>query len=314
MIYTISIAFPIMLSALGTGLGQGLIGLKAIQAVDIQPSASTEINKISLIGMAMSETAAIFGLVISILLIMDTTVPVNYDSATLGRIGISLAIGLSGFIAGISSSMPVQAACLSVDRQPFFSNKILQFMLLTQTVIMTPNIFGFLIALFINIQTSTVPDLNGGLQLLAAGLSIGIGSVGPSIGLSLFAYSACIAIGVNRKSYNKILPFTFISEAIIETPIIFSFLVSLLILNVHIKPTAPITQGICFIAAAICMSLSTIGTGISAGKTGSAACEQIGNTPEHYSKISNISLLALAMIDTFAIYGFIIAVILIYTI
>lgn len=312
--YILSIAFPVTMSALGAGIGQGLIGLKAVQAMDIQPSAASEINKISTVGLSMTETAAILGLVISIILNFDTSIPLDYQSAALGRIGIGIAIGLSGLVAGIASSLPAQAACLSAARQPFFANKILQLMLLTQTVIMTPNIFGFIIALLINIKIATVSNMNEGLQMLAAGLSIGIGSIGPCIGLSLFAYSACTAIGINRKSYSKILPFTFISEAIIETPVIFSFLVSLLILNVHVAATAPIMQGICFIAASIAMSFCTIGTGISAGKTGSAACDQIGNSPEHYSMISKIGLLSLAMIDTFAIYGFIIAIILIYTI
>ena len=314
MMYTLSIATPVVMTALGAGIGQGLIGIKAIEAMDIQPTASSEINRMSTIGLSLTETAAIFGLVISIMLHMDTSVPVSYENAALGRLGMTIAIGLSGFIAGIASSLPAQAACLSVARQPFFASKIVQLMLITQTIIMTPNIFGFVIALFINTQVAHVADLNGGLQLLAAGLSIGIGSIGPSIGLSLFAASACTAIGVSRKSYSKILPFTFISEAIIETPAIFSFLIALLILNVRIQPDAPITQGLALIAAGICMGLTTLGTGISTGQTGSAACTLIGNSPEHYSKISNVSLLALAMIDTFAIYGFIIAIILIYTI
>jgi F0F1-type ATP synthase membrane subunit c/vacuolar-type H+-ATPase subunit K len=62
------------------------------------------------------------------------------------------------------------------------------------------------------------------------------------------------------------------------------------------------------------MGLSTIGTGISAGRVGSASCKHIGNAPDIYPIISKIGLLALTMIDTFAIYGFIIAIILIYAI
>jgi len=313
MMYTISIAIPVIMSALGAGIGQGLIGMKSIEALHIQPSASAEIRKVSTIGLSFTETAAILGLVLSIMLYIDTTIPISFYDAALGRIGISLAIGLSGFIAGITSSWPAQAACLSVAKQPFFSNKILQLMLLTQTVISTPNIFGFLIALFIKAQIPFVSNTNQGLRLLAAGLSIGLGSIGPCIGLSAFAAAACTAIGINRKSYSKILTFTFISEAIIETPVLFSFIISLLILSIKVNPEASIVQGIAFIAAAICMGLSTVGTGISTGITGAAACNQIGIKPEEYSTISNISLFSLAMIDTCAIYGFIISIMLIYS-
>lgn len=314
LLYTLSTAFPVTLAALGAGIGQGLIGFKSLQAVDTQPHAATEIGRISLIGMALTETSAILGLVVSIMLLLDTSTPINYLYASYGKIGVSFAIGLTSLIAGIASSLPAQAACLSVARQPFFSNKILQLMLLTQSIIVTPNIFGFIIALLINIKIATVNDLNGGLQLLAAGISIGIGSIGPCIGLSLFAASACTAVGINRKSYSKILPFTFICEGIIETPVIFSLLIALLILNVDIICDGSALQGIALLSAALCMSLSTIGTGISAGRVGSAASQQIGNAPDIYPIVSKVGLLALAMIDTFAIYGFIIAIILIYAI
>lgn len=314
MMYTVSIAIPVIMSAIGAGIGQGLIGMKAIEAIHIQPTASSEIRKISTVGLSFTETAAILGLVVSMMLYIDTSIPISLYDAALGRIGMSFAIGLSGLIAGITSSLPAQAACLAVAQQPFFSNKILQLMLLTQTVITTPNIFGFLIALLIKAQAPFVTNLNEGLQLLAAGLAMGLGSLGPSIGLSTFAAAACTAIGVNRKSYSKILTFTFISEAIIETPALFSFLVSLLILSIKIKPEASIAQGISFVAAALCMGLSTVGTGISTGITGAQACKEIGQTPEQYSIISNIGLFSLAMIDTCAIYGFIISILLIYTI
>ncbi|MBP6869978.1 hypothetical protein KBC04_03790 [Candidatus Babeliales bacterium] len=314
MLYLISIAIPVTLSALGAGIGQGMIGVKSLKAIDIQPFSAPEINKISLIGMTLTETSAILGLVVSIMMLLDSSIPADYYYASFGKLGMGLAIGLTGFIAGVASSFPAQAACLSVARQPFFSNKILQLMLVTQTLIMTPNVFGFIIALLINMKTPCITDLNGALQLLAAGLVIGVGSIGPCIGLSQFAAAACTAIGINRKAYAKILPFTFVCEAIIETPVIFSLLIALLIWNVEILPSTPEIKGLTLIAAAICMSLSTIGTGFSAGKTGAAACEQIGQTPEAISIISKVGFLALAMIDTFAIYGFIVSIILIYAI
>ena len=312
MLYVISIGLPVTLSALGAGIGQGMIGITALKAIDVQPHSAPEINKLSLIGMTMTETSAILGLVVSIMLLLDNSIPVNYYYASYGKFGIALAIGLTGFIAGYASSLPAQAACMSVARQPFFSNKILQLMLVTQTLIMTPNVFGFIIALLINMKTPFIFDLNSGLHMLAAGLVIGVGSIGPCIGLSNFAAAACTAIGVNRKSYAKILPFTFVCQAIIETPIIFSLLVALLIWNIHIDATSSAIKGLSLVAAAICMSLSTLGTGLSAGKTGAAACQQIGKYPEATSMISKVGFLALAMIDTFAIYGFIISIILIY--
>jgi F-type H+-transporting ATPase subunit c len=318
-LYTLSVAIPVTLSALGTSIGQGLIGKKALHAIDIQPHASHEIRNASLVGIAITETAAVLGLVVSIFLYNDLQIiPASYYYASIARLGIGIAIGVTGLVAGITSSFPAQAACISVSRQPFFSANIINIMIMTQTVIMTPNLFGFIIALFIRQKFIDITNLTEALQLLTTGMVIGFGSIGPSIGLSLFTQGVCTAIGINRKVYKEIVPFSFVGQAVIETPIILSLVTALFIMNSTVTlPTDPselTMQAIIFIAATICMVLSTIGTGISAGKTGAAACIQIGNNIEEYGKISQISFLCLAMIDTFAIFGFIVATMLLYTI
>ena len=94
-------------------------------------------------------------------------------------------------------------------------------MLITQSLIQTPVIFGLIVALLITASIGSVQTLVEGTQLLAAGICIGLGSIGPTIGLGRFTYQACYTAGINRSSYTKILPFTLISGAIIETPLIF---------------------------------------------------------------------------------------------
>lgn len=308
--YTLANAFPVICGALGIGIGQGLTGKAALQAMNSQPSATQEISKMMLIGAALIETAAILASVIAFMLLFDNQPSLNIEADALAKIGIALAIGISSLVCGIVASFPAQAACISLARQPFMSTKILNLMLITQTLIMTPNIFGFLIALLIKNQLHTLVTFEQGLQMLAAGISIGVGSIGPAIGLSMFAASACTAIGINKKAYSKIISFTFLSEAIIETSLIFALLVSLSIVSL----TEPITwlKAVALCSAACCMGVSTFGTGLSAGRTSSTACMQIAYHPEQYSSLSKISMLALAMIDTFAIYGLLIALMLIF--
>lgn len=309
--YTLTNAFPVVCGAIGIGIGQGLTGKKALEAINTQPSATQEISKMMLIGAALIETAAVLATVIAFMLLFDTQTSGNAQADAVAKIGISLAIGISSLVCGIVASFPAQAACASLARQPFMNAKILNLMLITQTLIMTPNIFGFLIALLIKNQLHTLVTFEQGLQMLAAGISIGIGCVGPAIGLSLFARAACTAVGINKKAYSKIVSFTFLSEAIIETSLIFALLVSLSILSLT-DPITPI-KAIALCSAACCMGISTLGTGISAGRTASSACMQIAYHPEQYSSLSKISMLALAMIDTFAIYGLLIALVLIFT-
>ena len=307
--YIILSTIPVILSALGTGIGQGLIGKQALQSMIKQPSASNALSKLCIIGTAITETAAIMGVLISLLLINDANSIENIWSHY-ALIGIAFAMGISGFFAGIASSFPVIASCQSLARQPFLQGKILNIMLITQTLIMTPNIFGLLISLLIKGKMIETESFTQALQLLASGLSIGLGCIGPSIGLSLFAFAACSAIGINTKAYTKILTFTFICEAIIETPVIFSLLISLLIFTTTINPES-ILQGWQFLAGALCIGLSTISPGINSGKTAATAAIQIAHNLEMYSNLSKLTMLALAMIDSFTIYGLLISMIMI---
>ena len=312
MLHIITIVFPVLLSIIGTSLGQSLIGRKTAEAIYAQPEAYPFIRKTSIIGLAITETAAILGLVISILFLLNPVPEVDFYYATFGRIGLGLAVGVSGLMAGLMSSRPVVGSIESVSRQPFFASKISNVMFITQTLIMTPNVFGFLIALLIKAKLPNVTSLVEGFQLLGTGICIGIGSIGPSLGLSAFAYAACIAIGKNKKMYNKILSLTFVTEAMIETPAIFALLIALSIINLPVTPETDILRGIVFLAAGACMGISSIAAGISSGRVGSAAVYRIADAPEHAQQISKINVLALALIDTFPIYGLIISITLLY--
>ena len=56
-------------TGLGTGIGQGIAAGKGAEAVGNQPEAQGDIMKTMLLGLAITESAAIYGLVISIILI-----------------------------------------------------------------------------------------------------------------------------------------------------------------------------------------------------------------------------------------------------
>ena len=307
--FTLLSIAPIILGTLGTGIGQGWIGTQALQSMQKQPSAAASITKLCIIATAITETASILCMVISIVLLSDLNHAQNIWSIY-GVIGMVLAVGISGFCAGLAAAYPALAACQSLARQPFAQTSIFNIMLITQTLVMTPNIFGFMIALLIRSKLAGTESFTQAFQLLSSGMSIGLGCIGPSIGLSLFAYQACKAIGINKKIYGKILTFTFICEAIIETPVIFALLISLLILNATINPESTL-QAWQFFAAALCIGLSTIAPGINSGRTGKTACFQIAHNPDAYPNLSRITMLALAMIDSFAIYGLLISIVLI---
>lgn len=304
-----TIALVVGVNAIGVGIGQGNASKASIDAINIQPSARSEIMKSSIVGMALIETAAIMGITIAFILFFQTQQQTPSAYASYAELGIACAISFSGFVLGLVAAWPAQEACLAIARQPFFGQKIFRFMLITQTIIQTPIIFGFIVAMFIKDQALLVTTLPESIRLIACGLCIGLGSIGPAIGLATFARTACRSLGVNRNAYNKLLTFTFMSEAIIETPLIFSLIVAILLINTTI--VGDNIAGACaLLGAALSIGLGTIGAGISSGKTAAAACEQIALHPENYATLSRASMFAQGVIDTCAIYALLIALML----
>ena len=307
-----TIALVVALNSISVGIGEGLVSLAALKAISIQPSANDEIQRIFILGMALVETSAIIGLTVAIFMLrpIDPTLS-NFSYMPYAEMGIASAICISGMVIGIASSFPAQYACLSVARQPFSSQKIQVLMLLTQSLMQTPIIFAFIVTLFIKSQMEVVVTYSGSLALLASGLCIGLGSIGPSIGLAFFSKEVCKSIGKNRHAYPELLSFTLISEAIIESPLIFALIVSLMLLGKANSAPDSFLTGIGFLAGGLCMGLATFGPGVSSGRVAAQACKEIALAPETYGSLSKTSLLAQVLIETCAIYGLIVSLLLI---
>lgn len=310
-----TITFAVAINAIGVGIGQGLTSGAALQAINRQPSARPEIIRVAVLAMALIETAAILGAFVSGLLLFGTqqTMQATPPYQGLAELGIVFAVCLPGFILGLVSALPAQAACIAVSRQPFFAQTILRFMLITLSLIQTPIIFGIITALIIQGQSTAAQTIRDSLRLISSGIAIGLGSVGPAIGLAIFAKAACEGIGINRKAYTKILPFTFISEAIIETPIIFAFVVAIVLLIMIPRGTPEnIIDGIALLSAGLCIGFGTLGPGISSGRTAASACEQIAWQPDLQATLARMSMFAQGIIETCAIYAVLISFLLLF--
>lgn len=297
-----AIASSIAMSSISVGLGEGLISWSALSAMHRQPAAEDDVMRVAIIGMTLVETVAILGLLLSILLLIYTNADNDNLFTYYSEIGIIAAMGITGLTIGLASTLPAQAACHAVARQPFFAHRISGFMLMTQVLIQTPMISAFLVSLFIQGQSTLAVSMADSMRLIASGLCVGIGSIGPAIGLSTFSYAAVSCLGRNTKAYDKLLSFTFISEALIETPIIFCLIISITLLFVVPRTSLESIDGIVFLAAGLCTGIGTLGAGISSGKTAAAACTQIGNNPDEYNILSRTSILAQSLIETMVLY------------
>lgn len=71
-------------------------------------------------------------------------------------------------------------------------------------------------------------------------------------------------------------------------------------------------QAAAFIGAALAIGMGTIGPAIAQGMIGKTACEGIGKYPESYSKIRTTMLISMGIVETAAIYAFIVSLLLIF--
>lgn len=67
-----------------------------------------------------------------------------------------------------------------------------------------------------------------------------------------------------------------------------------------------------FLGAAIAMGIGTIGPAIGQGLIGTKACESIGKYPESSQQVRTTMFLAMIIVETSAIYAFIVSLLLVF--
>jgi F0F1-type ATP synthase membrane subunit c/vacuolar-type H+-ATPase subunit K len=311
ILHALSVGVAVILGGIGSGIGQGIAGLGALQAISRQSKGSDHVVRTMILGLALIESGVILALVIT-LMILFGGVKVMTIGLGLAELGMGCAIGFAALATSIAASFAVKAACESISRQPFFSQKIVTLMLLAQSIIGAPSVFAFIVALLIKVQLTSQITVIEGIKYLAAGLTVGIGSIGPSIGQAIFANSACKASGLKKESFGKLLTFSLLSQAVIQTPIIFCLIISIMII---FKPVTAIAStfiaSITFFSPAFAISVGSLGTAIAIGYAASKSSYFVSMDSENYPLFIRTSLLAQAIIESAAIYALIVSLILV---
>ena len=300
---------PLLLGALGGGIGLGIAGRGAHEAMERQGSANPSIFRSTVIGLTLIEGSAVIALITTLILLLARHKAITWELAY-AELGIALAVGISAMSVSIASSFVVKAATQAIARQPHFTQKILTFMLISQSIIEAPVLFAFIIAMIIHNDLQRTINMGDGLELLAAGIAIALGCIGPCIGQAIFSHASCTAIGMNKNIYNKIFPFALLNQALIETPVIFCMLFSLITLLVG-PDLPPLIDGYKHLIASGCIGIGAIGASIGIGYVASRSCYPIALEPSTYSVIARTSFLAAVFIESSVIYALIVALLLI---
>ncbi len=300
--------------ALGAGaasssIGQGLAAADGIESSSRQLLARSPVFRTFIIGMAFIESGAILSVIVAAMVLMSLRGATISLLEGIVYLGATAGIGISAMIVGIGSGYLIRSAMRAIARQPLEGNRIFSVMLLSQALLETPVILSFVLSVITFTQATSVTDLSGAFQLFFACLIMAFGSIGGVTGQAKFASAVCEALGKNIQGIGFVLPFTFITQALIETSIILNLVLSIFFI-MAIKASLPIMIAI-GIGCLSAMTFGGIGAGVGSSIVASSAVGGMARGGETAAVLFRNAFLSQMFVDTALIYSFIISFIIV---
>jgi len=305
-------AFSVGFGAIGAALGEGYAAGNASEAIGRNPEKSGDILKNMLIGQAVAESAGIFALVISMLLIFFEGHGEPLVTA-FAFLGAGLSMGLSAIGSGMGGGFPAAEACKGIADNPETQGMLTTNMLIGSAVCQTPAIFGMVVAfLLMFMDFSKIPLEPGWAALLGGGFAVGLGAIGSGVGSGIPAGSATKGMARQPAAATTIRTNMLIGSAVSQTPAIFGMVVAFLLifLDWSDKPAAPYWAML--LGAGLSTGLSAIGPGIGNGLTAGEAAEGIARVPETSGPVTTTMLIGQTVAQSTVIYGFLVSLILLF--
>jgi len=297
--------------AIGAALGEGYAAGQANEALAYRPEKSGEVIKNMLVGQAIAESAAIFALVVALILLFGEPETNHSILVAWASLGAGLSMGLSAIGSGIGAGLPAGTACVGIVRQPANSSKIMTSMLIGSAVCQTPAIFGMVISfLLIFLDFSNMPVYPGWAALLGAGLATGLAAIGPGLGNGLTSMDAVGGVARNPGTGTELNRVMLIALSVAQSTAIYGFLVSLILLFMGIKENTSLTASMALLGAGFCSGFGGIGPGIGEGFTGAKACAAIARRPQEVSLLTRTMLVGQAVSESTGIYSLVVSLLL----
>ncbi|HRX63895.1 MAG TPA: ATP synthase F0 subunit C [Candidatus Absconditabacterales bacterium] len=139
----IGAGLAIGLAGLGVGIGEGIVAKKSLEIMGKNPDLTSSFLVLTILGIALTESAAIYGLIIALQITgLD---PATFNSAQ--AIGAGLAVGAAGAGSGLGEGLLVAGAMEAIFRNPAMKGKVMTFMILFLALVESSAIYGLVIAL-----------------------------------------------------------------------------------------------------------------------------------------------------------------------
>lgn len=226
--------------------------------------------------------------------------------------GGGLAIGLGSIGAAIGEGYTAAEANFAISRKPELSGDIFKTMLVGQAIAESAAIFSLVVALVLLFTNFPANSFMTVWALFASGLSIGLGAIGSGVGAGFPAAAACKGMAHQPAVGKRLTTNMLIGSAVCQTPSIFALVISFILLytDVSTKPMWPTWAAL--FGAGLSAGLSAIGAGFGSGLVAASSCEGIARQPQSATVVTNSMLLGQAITQTTAIYGLLIAFILLF--
>jgi F0F1-type ATP synthase, subunit c/Archaeal/vacuolar-type H+-ATPase, subunit K len=239
------------LGALGSGWGLGYAARGGLRALSRQPYKHPDIFRNMLVGQAITETPAIFALVVSFLLFFsaDTVLEAPWSLAqTSVFLAAGLCIGVGAIGSGIGSGLVAKEALEAMSRNPASQSQVLMLMLVGQAWAQTGGIFALVVSLFLMntggfaglsnaadphlwaLIPLTGPELVGAARHIGAGIAMGFGAIGSSLGIAYVGGMACRSLADYPAAGARVKTAYFIGSATAQSPSVFSLIIALILL------------------------------------------------------------------------------------
>jgi ATP synthase F0 subunit c len=303
------------LAAIGSGLGSGFPAAEACQGLADNPETGGQLTTNMLIGSAICQTPAIFGMVVAFMLMF---VDFGYQPLWPGwaaLLGAGLSIGLAAIGSGAGSGIPAGTSTAGIARQPAAATQVRTNMLIGSAVSQTPAIFGMVVAfMLLFIDWSTRPAWPTWAALLGAGLSTGLSAIGPGIGNGLTAGEASEGVARMPESAGPVTTTMLIGQTVSQSTVIYGFLVSLVLLFIPLEESHTMVAWVAPLSAGLCMGFGGIGPGVGEGLAAAYTVRRIARNAKQNVLLTRVMLVGQAVSESTGIYSLIVSLLLLFVI
>ena len=135
------------LAAIGSGYGGGLAAGASCEGVARTPQTVANVTTIMLVGQAVAQTPAIFGLLVSFILMFKSFPESSMLATPMALLGAGLCMGFGGIGPGIGNGMAAEGAVRWVARNVEHANDLMRIMLVGQAVSQSTAIYAMVVSL-----------------------------------------------------------------------------------------------------------------------------------------------------------------------